>query len=73
MTYYRLYFLNPDNHISRFVELFHDSDQQAIADVREHAADNTMELWNHSRFVARFLADGRIVPEAGVGAQVPPA
>ncbi|MFC3691726.1 hypothetical protein [Chenggangzhangella methanolivorans] len=57
MSYYRLYFLSPDNRISRFVELFHDSDQQALDDARGHVGGEAMELWNQERFVARIPAE----------------
>lgn len=70
MSYYRLYFMNSENRISRFVELFHDRDDEAIEDARTHAAGAAMELWNQDRFVARLTADGS-VSQADV--QVPAA
>lgn len=67
MSYYRLYFLGSDDRISRFVELFHDTDQQALDDARDHLGGETMELWNQERFVARIPADGTAA-EAGATA-----
>jgi hypothetical protein len=57
MSYYRLYFLGPDDRISRFVELFHDTDQQALDDAQGHLGGETLELWNQERFVARIPAE----------------
>ena len=57
MSYYRLYFLGSDDRISRFVELFHDTDQQALEGARAHLGGEAMELWNQERFVARIPAE----------------
>lgn len=64
MSYYRLYFMNADDRISRFVEMLHDCDEQALEDARAHSAGQAMELWNQDRFVARLAGDGQVAEPA---------
>lgn len=67
MSYYRLYFIGSDDRISRFVELFHDSDQQALDDARAHLGAEAMELWNQERFVARIPAKAGAMETSALG------
>jgi hypothetical protein len=62
MADYRLYFLDPSNHIRGVVEFGSDDDGQAAEHARSHADGRAMELWNRDRLVQRF--------EAGVDRQV---
>lgn len=64
MSYYRLYFLNSEDRISRFVELLRDCDEEALDEARALSSGQNMELWNQDRFVARLSADGRVAQSA---------
>jgi hypothetical protein len=62
MAYYRLYFLNPDNHIEHFREFEAINDVTAIEQSDEWRASNAMELWSGRRKVQAWEALG-IPPE----------
>ncbi len=51
---YRLYFLDPQNHIRRRVDLECRDDGHAIEMVADHAPHGGVELWQGARLVKRF-------------------
>lgn len=54
MTHYRLYFFDARDHISRAVDIECRDDDEAIANVREHAHPFAIELWQGARRIDRF-------------------
>ena len=57
MSYYRLYFMHPDNgHIDRFAEFEAPDDRAAVALASEHLGENPLELWCERRKVGRIEA-----------------
>lgn len=56
MAGYRLYFLDPNNHIRDVVEITCETDDEAIALVEKHTDGRTIELWQEARNVRRFEA-----------------
>ena len=58
LAYYRLYFLDRDDHIRHAVSLECEDDAQAIELARGHADGRTLELWQGARRVVRLASDG---------------
>ncbi len=54
MTHYRLYFLDPKDHIRHAISLECVDDAQALATVEDHRDGRTLELWEGARRVARL-------------------
>ena len=63
MAYYRLYFLNSEQHIEHFREFEAISDATAIEQSDDWRASNAMELWSGRRRVKAWDALG-LSPEA---------
>jgi len=67
MAWYRIYFMNSENHIARAVALECADDAEAIA--RLHAQLQPAELWQGARFVERTQVIGQSILSAR---QLPP-
>lgn len=57
MTHYRLYFLDPHDHIRHAVSLECADDAEALAAAESHRDGRTLELWEAVRCVVRLEAD----------------
>lgn len=56
MPYYRLYYLDTDDHIVGVDELFVDSDALACEAAHERVREGTIEVWQETRRVACILS-----------------
>ena len=66
MADYRLYFLDPDGHVARSIELQLETDDDALREVSGHPHAYGMELWQLGRCVRTFR------PSSSEGAYVRP-
>jgi hypothetical protein len=55
---YRLYFLNPDQHIGDVVEINSPNDEVAALMAERYAEGRSIELWHRDRRVLRKLSAG---------------
>lgn len=74
MTYYRLYFMDGlSGHVTSFVELDAEGDEQAILQSETHRGQVAMELWCRRRKVKRWPPNfsAQLSPEETLDSAVP--
>lgn len=54
MASYRVYFLNGQGRIMRAVDLACDTDDEAVAQARDLASGQAVELWDRARLIGRY-------------------
>ena len=54
---YRLYFLDPSNHVVGFNEYECSNDEEAIVRAQQFKDGRALELWSRARFVARITSN----------------
>ncbi len=62
MADYRIYFLDPDGHVARSIELQLETDDDALKAASGHSHAYGMELWQLGRHVRTFKP---VPPEDG--------
>ena len=63
MSYYRLYFMDElSGHVTRFLELVADTEQDAFRQAEVHRGHLAMELWCGTRKVKRWPPDFAMTP-----------
>jgi hypothetical protein len=54
MQHFRLYFFDDRKHVTAALDLFAESDEDAVAQALDKATGQAMELWREARRIRRF-------------------
>jgi hypothetical protein len=54
VAWYRLYFFNSKDRISRALDIECDDDGAAVSELRRHKTSFPVEIWQEARLVARI-------------------
>jgi hypothetical protein len=58
MTAYHIFFIDPQNHVSRPAEVIECADDnEAIKETRKFIDGQDIELWHEARFIVRFRSE----------------